>query len=449
MDENQDTTENNEAAEPESNQELGLVADEGESFENIASEAGFTEENNKVDSAELEESTDEEKKEKKDPPKPKQPWIDLTAIDFEQDLRNLYSKPFWIIVTLLAVFTLVLFILMFVDYLQNEEYKALKGYVATQHQIPKWYKKKTLPKEIKEILDEYNHKRHIEEEALKLEKEDPRAKEPIMGKFYPEVLTNEDVILILEEQKIGPISRKGAERTELMNLSGLNLTKISYEFMNNFVQSNLRKANFSGINTPGLEFRGASMQESDFTAAIIPYSNFIRAKLSDAKFIKADLHNCKFIAVIAARADLGGANLAKANLDESVFKLSNFADAILIETSAKYGYFEGANFRDANLEGADFKKANLKGVSFVNANLRYVNFTGASLDGANFEGSDLEGAVFKDADISLANFKDVKNAIREQFESAATTIEVKNIPTYVFPQRKSWRERFKAPVDPY
>lgn len=447
MDEKQDTIAENNEAEPESNEIP--EAEAGESFEDIASEAGFDEENPDLNAAENNGEAGEKKEKEKEPPKPKQPWIDFTAIDFEEDLRNLYSKPFWIIVTLLAILTMVLFVLMFVDYLGNEEYKALQGYVATQHKVPKWYKKKTLPKDVQEILDEYNHKRHMEMEALKLEKEDPRAKEPLMNKFYPEILTNEDVMLILEEEKIGPISRRGAERTELMNLSGLNLTKISYEFMNVFIQSNLRKTNFTAINAPGLEFRGASMQESKFTGAIIPYSGFVRAKLSDADFAGADLHNCKFISAIAERAIFVNANLNKANMDEAVFKLSDFGNAILIEASAKYGYFEGANFRDANLEGMDFKKANLKGVCFVNANLRYVNFSGASLEGANFEGADLEGAVLKDANISLANFKDVKNADREQFESTASNIEVKNIPKYVFPQRKSWRERFKAPVDPY
>ena len=419
---------------------------EGPSFEDIANEAGVAAE--QQETGEVDESdVDAEPVKKEEAPVIKRsPWIDFNTIDLQEDLKNLYRKPFWIVVTLLAILILTLFILLFVEYLKDERYKALKGYVATQHKVPEWYKD-PLPADVKEILDEYHKKREHELALLRLEPDDPREKDPVMGDFYPEVLTNEDVTLVLEEQNIGPITPRGAEEPEKMNLSGLNLTKISFQYLNNFVQSNLRYTNFTGIRASGLNFRGASLQNAIFVDAVIPGANFTRARLDYTNFYSADARNSLFVGAIAQKALLSEANLSNSNFDESIFKLADLSNSVLDGSTAKYAYFEGANFRDASLIGVNFSGAILRGVSLVNADLQGANLTGASLEGANLEGANLAGTILKDADLTLVDFKDVRNLTRAQVESSSTEIGMKNMPKYVFPQRKSWNERFSPPTE--
>ncbi len=421
---------------------------EGPSFEDIANAAGMATDQDgtsEVDESDIDADAGKKVEEEKVIPK-RSPWIDFNTIDLQEDLKNLYRKPFWIVVTLLAVLILALFILLFVEYLKDERYKALKGYVLTQHKVPEWYKD-PLPDDVKEILHEYHQKREHELALLQLESDDPREKDPVMGDFYPEVLTNEDVILVLEEQNIGPITPRGAEDPAKMNLSGLNLTKISFQYLNNFVQSNLRYTNFTGIKASGLTFRGASLQNAIFVDAVIPDANFTRARLDNSNFFAADVRNSLFVGAIAQKALLAETILSNSNFDEGIFKLADFSNAILDGSTAQYAYFEGANFRDASLIGVNFKGAVLRGVSFVNANLSGANLTGASLEGANFEGANLGGAIFKDADLTLVDFKNVQNLTKEQIESSKTEIGMKNIPKYVFPQRQSWNERFNPPTE--
>jgi hypothetical protein len=70
---------------------------------------------------------------------------------------------------------------------------------------------------------------------------------------------------------------------------------------------------------------------------------------------------------VKARANLEGANLARAYLARA-----NLA---------------GANLTDANLEGANLAGANLTGANLEGANLAGANLTGANLEGANLTGA--------------------------------------------------------------
>ncbi len=457
----ENTTENNTEIEKQeesiATEEAEVATTEGPSFEDIAKEAGVNadSENETATETPIEEDESDVDQEaegvptpKETAPKVKSPWIDLNSVNLQEDLRNLYRKPFWIVVTLLAILILTLFILMFVEYLEDERHKALLGYVSTQHKVPQWYKD-PLPEDVKHILDEYHEKREQEMAKLKLEPEDAHAKDPIMGDFYPEVLTNEDVILILEEQNIGPITPRGAEKPEKMNLSGLNMTKINFQYLNNFVQSNLRYSDLSGIKASGLVFRGASLTGAIFVDAVIPGTNFTRAKIDDTNFYGADLRSSNFLGAFAQKSLLSHANLSNCNLNDAIFKLSDLSNAILDGSTAEYGYFEGANFRGASLVGVNFEGAILRGASLVNANLSGANLMGASLEGADLEGANLDGAKLRNADLTMADFNNAQNLTREQIDSSKTQIGIRNIPTYVYPQRKSWNERFKPPQTPY
>jgi hypothetical protein len=81
-------------------------------------------------------------------------------------------------------------------------------------------------------------------------------------------------------------------------------------------------------------------------------------------------------------ADLRGANLSGADLDDSNFRGANLEGANLSNAS-----FFCTNFRGANLEGANLSNANFEGADLTDA-----NFEGADLTDTNFSNANLEGA---------------------------------------------------------
>lgn len=422
---------------------------EAQSFEEIEQEVQL--DNNLEQQAAVDDHIEEiqqEGLEEKPAVRINRPWIDLDHTNLVRDFKNLFTKPFWIIMMLLLVLFLTLFLLLFFDFLKQDEYDRLIGYVATNHKAPDWYQG-DLPPEAEELIRSYNEKVKQINNSRKLIQDDPRIASPIMGDFYPEELTNEDVLLILKNQDIGLVTRSGAVKTELMNLSGLNLSKISFAELNNFLQSDLRYTNFEGISQANLVFRGASAQFAQFVDAEIPQANFTRARIDSANFYNSIAPKSLFVEAVGKESLMSEADFSGSNFNEAIFKLADFSESILDGASAKYSNFEGASFRDASLINVDFRNAILRGVNFVNANLKRVDFTGAALEGANFEGADIEGAKFNNADLNQCNFRKVRNAERKQFESSKTRVGIRNIPDYVFPKQKSFKERFRPPSTPY
>lgn len=391
---------------------------------------------------------EEKKTEEKPQLKAKQPWLSFKQVNFSRDFYYLRRHPFWIVMNILLVLFLCFFLLLYANYLDKLKYEELIAYVAKEHKLPPDFKGE-VPKEAEELMHHYHIREQQIQESKKLVKDDPRINEPVMGDFYPEVLSNDDVLLILQAQNIGLVTRSGAVKTELMNLSGLNLTQVSFLEMNNFERSDLRYTNFEGISQDHMIFRAASLQYAQFVDAQIPKANFTRARLDSANFFSASAPESIFNGAIAPRSLFSRTKLTDCNFDESLFKLAEFNDANLAGSTAKYSRFEAASFRNANLEGVNFKGAHLAGASFVEANLRGVNFSNANLDGANFEGADIAGANFAGTELNQANFYKVKNATEEQFKSSKTKIGINNIPDYVFPKQRSFRTRFKAPNTPY
>jgi uncharacterized protein YjbI with pentapeptide repeats len=130
------------------------------------------------------------------------------------------------------------------------------------------------------------------------------------------------------------------------------------------------------------------------------------------------------------RADLRGASLAGANLDNTFLAGANLRGA-----DFRGAFAERASFRDADLRGARFIDAQVDNVAFDNADLRGADFTragtvdpelggpifnGSCITGAQFTGADLIGASFREAEgrdvnFSGASFESV------QFEGARLT----------------------------
>jgi uncharacterized protein YjbI with pentapeptide repeats len=391
-------------------------------------------------------SEEEAKKKKKN--KIKSPWIDLNRFDLVEDFKSISSNPFWMIVSILALLIFILFIVKFIQLHMEEQHEVLRGYVLVHKRAPKGYKGK-LPHDIQEIIDIHNQKRKNEELKYLLIHDDPRENEPKMSDSYPNTLNDEDLLLILEAQNIGEVYKSGVEKTELMNLSGLDLTKLSYKYMRNFVGSNLIGTKFDGIKVGDLLFRGASLHYAQFVSADIPRTNFIRTKMSYINFYGANLTESKFIGATSDKAHFHYANLSETDFNETVFKQSDFSNCKMDFSSARNSYFEGSNFRDASLIGVSFKNSNLKGVSFVNADLRGVNFENCDLEGSNFEGADIELANFKNADVTNVNFRNVKNATKAQLEATQFLVSAYNIPDGIIEGKQSWQERFRAPVEAF
>ena len=398
------------------------------------------------DPEEIEEENLESEDGKKKKKKVRAPWIDLNNFDLIKDFQSIPRSPLWIIVSVLALLIFILFIAKFYQLHLEEKHELLRGYVMIHKKPPDGYKGK-LPKDIQEIIDIYRQKKKIEEMKYQLIHDDPRESEPRMSDSYPNTLSDEDLLLILEAQNIGEVYKSGVEKTELMNLSGLDLTKLSYKYFTKFIGANLIGTRFDGIKVGDLLFRGASLHYAQFVDAEIPRANFIRTKMSYINFYGANLTESQFIGAVSDKAHFHYANLSQTDFNETVFKQSDFSNCKMDFSSARNAYFEGSNFRDASLIGVSFRNSNLKAVSFVNADLRGANFENCDLEGANFEGANIELANFKDADVTNVNFKNVKNATREQLEATRFLVSAFNIPPGLIPGKQSWQERYRAPVE--
>jgi hypothetical protein len=106
----------------------------------------------------------------------------------------------------------------------------------------------------------------------------------------------------------------------------------------------------------------------------------------------------------AKGADLTRASLRGARLTETCFERAVLCEARLDEAQGDGVEFRGADLRGAwligaKLDEADFRGADLRGADLSNGRFRDADFRGAILDDAVFVGVDLEGALFdKDHD---------------------------------------------------
>jgi uncharacterized protein YjbI with pentapeptide repeats len=429
------------------------VEDSLQNSNNYSSAIEIVEEVEEVEEPDPEETQEDQEEleeggKKKKKKKVRSPWIDLNNFDLIKDFQAIPRNPFWIIISVLALLIFGLFIAKFIQLQMEENHRLLKGYVMIYKKPPKDFKGK-LPADIQEIIDIHHQKKKIEEMKYQLIHDDPRENEPRMSDSYPNTLNDEDLLLILEAQNIGEVYKSGVEKTELMNLSGLDLTKLSYKYMKNFVGANLIATKFDGINFGDLVFRGASLHYAQFVSAEIPRANFMRTKMSYINFYGANLTQSQFIGAVSDKAHFHYANLSESDFNETVFKQSDFSNCKMDFSSARNSYFEGSDFRDASLIGVSFRNSNLKGVSFVNADLRGANFENCDLEGSSFEGADIELANFKNADVTNVNFKNVKNATRAQLEATRFLVSAFNIPPGLIPGKQSWQERYRAPVEAF
>ena len=136
------------------------------------------------------------------------------------------------------------------------------------------------------------------------------------------------------------------------------------------------------------------------------------ANLGGANLGRANLYSAYLSGAHLSRANLGGAYLTGANLSGAYLTGANLSGADLSEASLTGANLGGANLSEANLSranvgGADLRQANLYGANlsdadFSSADLRGAYLFAAHLSGANLSRADLNSADLRTADLSSA-----------------------------------------------
>ncbi len=150
----------------------------------------------------------------------------------------------------------------------------------------------------------------------------------------------------------------------------------------------LYRANLEGANLAGAILEEANLERANLEGAFLKRANLEGANLRGAYLEEAFLE----------RANLEGANLRGAYLEEAFLERANLKRAFLVGANLKRAFLVGANLERANLKGA-----NLAGAFLQWADIERANLVGANLEGANLEGANLEGANLGWANLGWAN----------------------------------------------
>ena len=175
-----------------------------------------------------------------------------------------------------------------------------------------------------------------------------------------------------------------------------------------------------GDPCPGFEGDGLCLAKTWWGAASggIPAITCLLVEFNPADVLGEDddklrVSRCRVVDVFDApalirdgwctRANLAGANLARADLSRANLSRANLAEANLTGANLSRAYLFGANLAGANLARADLFGANLAGANLAGANLAGANLAEANLTGANLTGANLARANLFGANLAGAN----------------------------------------------
>jgi len=319
----------------------------------------------------------------------------------------------------------------------DEQRKALIGYIKVNHKLPEGFKG-NVDHELQEIVEHYvkPYEKHAEKEEAHAEAK------PLASDKYPGIISNPQLLLILEEQGVGKVTASGTEYTEKINLSGLDLRSVNFKYLNRFIQSDLRKVNLKGVTIEEVQFRGANLEEAELSETTLREANFIRAKLSNTRFKSAELSDANFYGAAGVNIFFYEATLARVNFKEVDFLEADFENALVIQSNFESADLQGANFMGADLRQVNFKGANLTAANFRSANLEGANFKDAILDGANFAGANMLNASLEKASLNNAFLGEANNLTMEQLEIAQFAYNAETLPEWVNQKKLSWQRRF-------
>lgn len=185
---------------------------------------------------------------------------------------------------------------------------------------------------------------------------------------------------------------KRGEKLERVDLRGLDLSRLALTEAA-LSRSELDGANLEESNLQKAVLRNASLREcflrkADLTGAILENADLEGAQLEGANLAGANLQ----------RANLEGANLQGANLTGACLGFAQLGTANLTRADLRGAVLTSADLQQANLgaveaQGANFSSAVLSGADLSDADLRLCILTGAVLTGARLTGAKIAGVV--------------------------------------------------------
>lgn len=135
----------------------------------------------------------------------------------------------------------------------------------------------------------------------------------------------------------------------------------------NYIQPNLREADFRKFELRGVNLSTADLRGANFSGSALAWANLNQADLRGA-----DLSETGFTLASFIEANLTGANLHKAELT-----LANLRGIILVNASLSDAKLDRANLINADLRGSDFTDAQIGNTAFDNVNLNGVKGLGS------------------------------------------------------------------------
>jgi len=134
----------------------------------------------------------------------------------------------------------------------------------------------------------------------------------------------------------------------VMNLSGLNLSSISFE------KGCFDNADFGGSILQRADFSECSLVSSSFQAAIIHKALFMKAELSKASVAMCSAHHTNFDEASLLGTDFSFSDLYSSYIQKAKANKACFFNAAMWRCSGGLTNFQDADFRGTNLESVDF-----------------------------------------------------------------------------------------------
>jgi len=166
------------------------------------------------------------------------------------------------------------------------------------------------------------------------------------------------------------------------------------------IRPDLRKADFHEATLFGTDV-DPYLSHIDFHNTILFEADLGRANLTRANFHDADLR-----ATNLSNSNLQEANLNRALLMDADLRSANLNDANLMEANLRKANLTAADMRDAELSGATLVRAVLDGADLTRATLRRTFLRGASLVRTNFSKAHMSDVDLGSTNLSQANLSD-------------------------------------------
>lgn len=164
-------------------------------------------------------------------------------------------------------------------------------------------------------------------------------------------------------------------------------------------------ADLSGANLSAAQMEEANLFGAQLAGAVLEGTNLAGADLGEARMVGSHLRGAQLTG-----ADLSRANIRSADLSYTQMAGTNLSEAHLDGAELSYTQMAGANLSDAHLDGAVLGYAKMKGANFRGAEMERASFNRAAMEGANFSFANMEGTYLQKAKMAGADLSEAKMA---------------------------------------